>query len=58
MNAAAEAYKEARYEIASLRKAMERIIIEAEVLAANCPPPPHACHACEILFVAKEATER
>ncbi len=39
-------------------EAFERIIAEASELAKNCPPPPHACHACEILCVATEAAER
>jgi hypothetical protein len=41
-------------ELAALRGAMERITTEAEVLAKDCPPSPHACPACEILFVARE----
>lgn len=35
--------------------AFERIVTESETLAVKCPPPPHACHSCEILFVAREA---
>ena len=34
--------------------ALRRIVTEAETMP-ECPPPDHACPACEILFVATEA---
>ncbi len=36
-------------------EALTRIVTEAALLAKNCPPAPHACSACEIEFVAREA---
>lgn len=38
-----------------LLKALMKIEREATAIAATCPPAPHACPACEILFVAREA---
>ncbi len=43
---------------AMLIGAMQRIANEAGPLAKNCPPAPHSCHACEILFVAREAISK
>lgn len=41
--------------VPDLLGALNRIALEAESLAAECPPAPHACPACEILHVANEA---
>lgn len=35
------------------KEALERVVIEAQALASQCPPAPHACSACEILHVAR-----
>lgn len=41
--------------VPDLLGALNRIAMEAQSLAAECPPAPHACPACEILHVANEA---
>ncbi len=42
-------------EVDALQEIMRRIEVEAESLGADkCPPAPHACPKCEILFLVRE----
>lgn len=45
--------------IADIASLFERIKSESSAMGADlCPPAPHACSKCEILFVANEGLEK
>ena len=41
-----------------LAQAMLRILSEATQIGSHCPPAPHACPACEILYIATEVLDQ